>query len=196
MSTIELLETLVYLDLDFISSYYECESGHPLATQFTRQEGKKAGAQIPIFSAELSSVETKSYKISSIAMLEHVRKSLDRYPEISFPLADERKHTTYGWVNGKLSAAITTNSSSDRNGGKVVTVQERTFTLETPQTTVALITSETYFSSGWSAITRIQEILKDFSLSARTLVRILPSVTHVGHPVAVPLVILESRRDA
>jgi len=109
MTITELLEHLLYLDRDFISSYFECTSGEAATTHFTRQEGKKVGAQIPLFSTEISAVEIKSYSVSSLRMLEESLSMLEKYAVFSD--ANNMTKSQYSWVQGKLSAAVSCQSA-------------------------------------------------------------------------------------
>ncbi|WP_428001358.1 hypothetical protein [Acidovorax sp.] len=193
MNTLDLLQDLLYLDRDFISSYYEVVTGEAATTHFTHQEGKKAGAAIPIFSAELSAVEIKSYNVSSLQMLSRVLDQLGTFAVLDLPRLAGKKQTAYGWINGRLSAAVTKSTRHTSKGEEKILAEDRYFTLHaTEEPSLALITSESNFQSGINALTRLQStILKDFSLHVRAFVRVLPSSTHIGHLVAVPLVILE-----
>lgn len=193
MSTLDLLQNLFYLDRDFISSYYEITTGEAATTHFTHQEGKKAGAAIPIFSAELSAVEIKSYNVSSLQMLGKVMPSLKEYSKLDLQTLVGKKRTGYGWVNGRLSAAVTKSTRRTSDGEEKVLAEDRYFTLH-PETepSLALVTSESNFQPGINALTRLQStILKDFSLNVHALLRVLPSSTHIGHLIGIPLVILE-----
>lgn len=193
MTPIDLLERLLYLDRDFVSSHYECISGEAAATHFTRQEGKKAGTQIPLFSAELSAVEIKSYSVSSLRMLETSLPTLEKYP--SFSESAELSNSQYLWVQGNLSAAVSRSTKRKSDGDEVVLASESYFTVHlVTGKALALITVENYFASGIGALSRLQTtILKDLSLSVKALVRILPSSTHFEHRLAVPIVIFESQ---
>lgn len=192
MNTFDLLYELLYLDKDFISSCYEVETGEAATTHFTHQQGKKAGAAIPIFSAELSAIEIKSYNVSGLQMLRTLMPTLAGYPELDLSSVTGKKRTAYGWVRGHLSTAIArqTRTKSDET---VVLAEEQYFMLiPTIGPSLDLITSESNFQSGLNALVRLQStILKQFSLEARAFVRVLPSSTLTGHIVAIPLVILE-----
>jgi len=196
MTPTQTLEQILYLDRDFISSFYECTSGVAATTHFTRQEGKKAGAQIPIFSAELSAVEIKSYSLSSLKMLEASLTALDRYP--AFENNQGTSTSQYAWIEGKLSAAVSRRTGKDSDGKELVLAYESYFTLRQDNgKALALITVENYFASGVNALCRLQTtILKDLSLSVRALVRALPSSTHFEHRLAIPLVMMELQSDA
>ena len=63
--TTDLHSSLVYLDRDFIASRYEIVSGLSPESQITKTHGKKAGGSIPVFSAEISAVETRTFPIST-----------------------------------------------------------------------------------------------------------------------------------
>jgi hypothetical protein len=198
MNTLDLLQDLLYLDRDFISSYYEIVTGEAATTHFTHQEGKKAGAAIPIFSAELSAVEIKSYNVSSLQMLAKVMPPLSEFPSLDLQSLAGKKQTGYGWINGRLSAAVTRNTRRTPDGNEHVLAEDRYFTLHPSiEPSLALITAESNFQSGVNALTRLQStILKDFSLNVRAFLRVLPSSTHIGHLVAIPLVVLEAKDEA
>lgn len=198
MNTLDLLQDLLYLDRDFISSYYEVVTGEAATTHFTHQEGKKAGAPIPIFSAELSAVEIKSYNVSSLQMLRKVMPSLNEFPTLDLKALVGKRQTCYGWINGRLSAAVTKRTKRTSDGDEKVLAEDRYFTLQPDiEPSLALITSESNFQSGVNALTRLQStILNDFSLDVRAFLRVLPSSTHLGHLVAIPLVILEAKNEA
>jgi hypothetical protein len=195
MDMLDLLQDLLYLDRDFISSYYEVVTGEPAATHFTHQEGKKGGAAIPIFSAELSAVEIKSYNVSSLQMLSKVLQSLNEFPTLDLQELTGKMNTGYGWINGRLSAAVSKSTGRSADGDEQILAEDRYFTLHpNKEPSLALITSESNFQSGVNALTRLQStILKDFSLNVRALLRVLPSSTHIGHMIAIPLVVLEAK---
>jgi hypothetical protein len=193
MNQSDLLHDLLYLDRDYISSFYEAVTGEAATAHFTHQEGKKGGAAIPVFSAELSSVEIKSYNVSSLRMLEKVYPALQNLPVLDLDTISERRRTAFGWVHGKLSAAISTNSKRNADGKEQLLSEERYFTL-IPESgrSLALIAADSNFEPGISALTRLQQtVLTKLSLDVRALVRAIPSQTHMDHLVAVPLVILE-----
>lgn len=197
MNTLDLLQDLLYLDRDFISSYYEVVTGEVATTHFTHQEGKKAGAAIPIFSAELSAVEIKSYNVSSLQMLGKVMQPLSESPKLDLQALAGKKKTGYGWINGRLSVAVTKSTRRASDGEEKVLAEDRYFTLH-PNTepSLALVTAESNFQSGVNALTRLQStILKDFSLNVRAFLRVLPSSTHIGHLIAIPLVVLEAKES-
>jgi len=193
MTPLDLLKDLLYLDRDFISSYYEVVTGEKATTNFTHQQGKKAGASIPIFSAELSAVETRNYNISSLEMLDTVFNRLSEFPNIELSELSGKKQSYYGWVQGRLSAA-TSKHKQGFGSDEVVLAEEKYFTLiPVVNPSLALITAENNFQPGIGALTRLQGVvLKDFSLDVRALLLILPSSTHFDYMIAVPLVILEA----
>ncbi len=64
-----ILDKLIYIDPDFISSMYEEVRGVSPTTEFTKTEGIKADGGIPIFKAGVHSQETKKFSLSSVQML-------------------------------------------------------------------------------------------------------------------------------
>lgn len=65
----------IYLDKEFISELYEETTGNSPEVNITKSEGMKVGANVPIFSAKVSSTETKSYKVSTSKMLSELKKN-------------------------------------------------------------------------------------------------------------------------
>ncbi|WP_128106558.1 hypothetical protein [Azoarcus sp. DN11] len=65
----DLHKSLVYLDRDYIADLYEVTTGKSPSTTITKNQGKKAGAVIPVFSADVSAQETRSFKVSTLGML-------------------------------------------------------------------------------------------------------------------------------
>lgn len=74
------LDKIVYVDSGFISSKYEeIKNIHP-DTEFTKIEGLKARASIPVFSAGVHTQETRKFKASSTQMLSEIESVLFSYP--------------------------------------------------------------------------------------------------------------------
>ena len=77
MLSSDLYSSLVYLDRDYISGMYEVTTGLSPQSQITKAQGKKAGASIPVFSAEISAVETRTFPVSTLEMLALVMPALE-----------------------------------------------------------------------------------------------------------------------
>ena len=59
----------IYLDKEFISELYEEETGNSSKVNITKTERMTAGLRILPLSANVSSTESKNYKISTSEML-------------------------------------------------------------------------------------------------------------------------------
>lgn len=78
-----IFDSLIYLDKEYISAKFEEITGYTPDTLITKTEGLNAGIRIPILSAGASSVESKSYKLSTTAMLSAIAGDLSKINEFS-----------------------------------------------------------------------------------------------------------------
>lgn len=190
-----LSNNLVYLDKDFIADRYELHSGENAATTITRLQGKKAGANLLPFSAEISVQETRSYALSTLQMLSQLWPELAEQPAVNVSEYAERSASEYGWVQGHLST-FQVRSKSQRDGQEVVTAQSSHFQLRGLEhgRYIDLITTPDYFASGFNALLPLQmTLLNKFALPVCMYMRLLPAKDHAENWIAVPLVIVESR---
>lgn len=190
-----LLKSLVYLDRDFISDCYEaCEGVNP-QTLITKNQGKKAGASVLPFSAEISAQETRAFSVSTFEMLRKLWPTFfENEPFVSGEQCAERSPSVFGWLDGSLS---TLNVKRTRTGGgeKEVLAGSNHFVLRNSQIgrAAALITASEYFSSGFDALLQLQEtLLNKFSLPVAIYAKVLPATDHGDNWIAVPLVIIET----
>lgn len=189
-----LLNGLVYLDKDFIADRYEVASGDHAATTITRVQGKKAGASLLPFSAEISAQETRSYSVSTLNMLARLWPELAELPAAHPQDYAERSHTEYGWVRGSLST-FQVRIKSSKDGTETVTAQSSHFQLTEldSKRRIDLITTPDYFASGFQSLLALQmTLLNKFSLPVCAYVRLLPAKDHADNWIAVPLLIVES----
>lgn len=112
-------------------------------------------------------------------------------------LLADKKQSEYGWVEGKLSAAISKHKQGV-GSEEVLLAEEKYFTLiPAVKPSLALVTAESNFQPGIGAIARLQgAVLKDFSVNVRCFLRAIPSSTHFDYMIAIPLVILEAEKSA
>ncbi|QIL81940.1 hypothetical protein G7047_19940 [Diaphorobacter sp. HDW4A] len=190
-----LLDSLVYLDKDFVADRYELATGANAATTITRLQGKKAGANLLPFSAEISAQETRSYAVSTQHMLMELWPDLAEQPTVNVSEYAERSMSEFGWVQGHLST-FQVRSKSQRDGQDVVTAQSSHFQLRGLEhgRYIDLITTPDYFASGFNALLPLQmTLLAKFALPVCMYMRLLPAKDHAENWIAVPLVIVESR---
>jgi hypothetical protein len=197
MLTTDLHSSLVYLDRDFIAGRYEIVSGHSPASQITKTQGKKAGAAIPVFSAEISAIETRTFPISTLEMLANVLPTLSEHPELASKNFKVGMHSQVGWVDATLQTMTAFPSTGFRGtpGYKEGEVQG-CFGLHGSATKLALITTPEYFSSGLDALLKMHKVLlRDLTIPVRALVRVIAAQNYMDEWIAIPHVIFE-RSDA
>lgn len=205
MLNAQLLHHLVYLDRDFVTGAYEAILGEAPVTQVTKNEGMKAGTQIPFFSAGVSAGESKTFSVSTLGMLSKLLPELNQLPVISKPPLDHGGASKTGWVEGTLSVCkvIIRESSKVHEqfspvGGLIQPynpekASETYFAIHARSgVKLALITTPDYFSSGLDALTKLSgTILDKASIPVRALVRVYAASSSFKEWIAVPLVIIE-----
>ena len=191
----DLLQSLVYLDKDYIADSYEAWSGESAEVTLTKHSGKTAGANPLPFSAAVSAQETRSYPVSTLHMLAQLWPDLAEQPAVNVSEYAERSASEFGWVQGTLST-FQVRSKTQRDGQEVVTAQSSHFHLRGLEhgRYVDLITTPDYFTSGFNALLPLQmTLLAKFALPVCMYMRLLPAKDHAENWIAVPLVIVESR---
>ncbi len=198
-------EKLLYLDRDFISAAYESNKGYSPETKITKTEGINAGVQIPLFSAGASSIESKTYSVSTIGMLSELEKQLSSYPEFSATDYEFGKSSQICWVNGSLTIekvvvkrrkhTITfigkPPEPSDDDKERVIG-EECYFSIHSEESNFALVPTKDYFVSGVSSFQELTEtVIGPIEMPIKALIRIYSVQTSFKQWVAVPMVIIE-----
>ena len=197
MPTLALLKSLVYFDTGYIADLYEVVTGLSPKTQITKNQGKKAGANIPLFSAEVSSQETRSFSVSSFQMLTEIMSTLNNELELNPSTFQLEMQSKYGWITGNLSVFNVRSSVAKSGTGEDKTLAtDNFFHLKiSSEIDFALITTPEYFSPGLDAFVKLQDtILKRMSIPVRAYVRVMAAKSHMDQWVAIPLLIFESPR--
>lgn len=195
MRPADLHRALIYLDRDFIADLYEVTTGKSPATTITKNQGKKAGAGISVFSAEVSAQETRTFKVSTFEMLLQTWPKLELEPAIDTALFEPGMRSRYGWFEGELSV-FTAKSSVQKTGQEpeVTAESEHFHVRQSPSSALSLITTPEYFTSGLGTLVKLQEtILKEMSIPVRAYVRVLAAHDHFKQWIAIPLVLLEGK---
>ena len=195
--TNDLHASLVYLDRDFVAGRYEIVSGTSPASQITKTQGKKAGGSIPVFSAEISAVETRTFPISTLEMLANVLPTLADEPDIASKDFKIGMHSQVGWIDATLQT-LTAKTSTGLKGtpGYKEGEEQGCFALHGSAAKLALITTPEYFSSGLDALLKMHKVLlRDLSMPVRALVRVIAAQNYMDEWIAIPYVMYE-RRDA
>ena len=193
MSPANLHKSLIYLDRDFIADLYEVTLGESPSTTITKNQGKKAGASIPIFSAEVSAQETRSYKVSTFEMLSQTWNALNSEPTIDLTNFAPGMKSLYGWYDGELSV-FQAKSSVQRSGkpDEVTAESEHFHVRQLQKSALSLITTPEYFSSGLGTLVKLQKtVLEEMSIPVRAYVRAVAAHDHFKQWIAIPLIVLE-----
>ncbi len=207
MTIDQLLHRLIYLDRDFISGAYEAIAGKAPTTRITKNEGIKAGAQIPFFSAGVSAGESRTFSVSSLGMLHELLPKLEEYKQIELSAIGPRKPSMIGWLVGELSifkVEVKAQGKEHEQLSQVdvhkifqthnpVVASETYFAIHSSNgLKLALITTPDYFSSGLDALTKLYAtVLEETAIPVRGLVRVFSARSTFNEWIAVPLVILE-----
>lgn len=199
-----LTEKMLYLDRDFISNLYEAECGVSPETKITKTEGLRASASIPIFSAGASSVESKSYSVSTAEMCRALWGRLDKYPQLPDCAHDFGKSSSICWIEGVLSidkvevkrrqytVTIIGEHKPNPDDGERLVAEEFYFAIQAGEEKVALIPTEDYFASGVGAFKElIDTVVGPIELPVRALVRVFSAQTHFKQWISVPLLMVE-----
>ncbi len=188
MKTNDVLKQLVYLDKGFIANFYEASCDVSPSTTITTNQGKKAGAGIFNFSAEVSAQETRSFSISTLEMLFKSLPKLSCETSLDTNGYGQSQPSKYGWIAGTLSTVHV-----DRKLGDTKVASSDHFVLRMSDGHhLDFITTPEYFSSGFDSLLKLYETLLDkFAIPVVAYVRMLPANDHKGNWLAVPFLVLE-----
>ncbi|WP_324731399.1 hypothetical protein [Pseudomonas paeninsulae] len=201
-----IFESLIYLDKDYISAKHEEISGFSPITSITKTEGLNAGVRIPLLSAGASSIESKTYAISTNAMLSNLIEDLsliDEFSKFNHAIGQKSK---IAWISGSLSVAKVKLSQTKqtytligepKKSDTPVTehlAEERFFKINgTGNVNFALITSPDYFFSGIDSFqSLLGTVVHQVDIPVRALIRVFSSKSAFDEWIATPLVIIES----
>lgn len=186
-------KSLIYLDREYIADLYEVKTNQSPDTTITTSQSKKAGAAIPVFSAEVSAQETRSFKLSTLGMLDYAWESLNAEPDLDSSKFAPKMHSQYGWFNGELTVYKVNSSLQRSDGTKEVLAESEHFQIrQSPTSSLSLITTPEYFLSGIGTMVKLQKtVLKEMSIPVRAFVRVFAAQDHMKQWVALPLVMLE-----
>lgn len=193
----DLHKSLIYLDREYIADLYEVSTGQSPDTTITKNQSKKAGAAIPIFSAEVSAQETRSFKVSTLGMLAHTWEALIAEPDLDSSSFAPEMISQYGWFSGELTVYQAKSSVQQSGGTKEVLAESEHFQIRrSPTSSLSLITTPEYFLSGLGTLVKLQKtVLKEMSIPARAFVRVMAAQDHMKQWIAVPLLILERKSN-
>lgn len=204
-----LSQKLIYLDAEFVSRLYEERFDVATPTKITRTDSLEASASFALFSGGGSSSESRTYSVSTIAMLSELDKSLKKFPafeDINFAIGQP---SAICWISGTLEISqleVTRTKSTiqifgppnpEKNKPETTfTGKETYFGINAKNKRFALSTTDQYFSSGLAGLKGLSALVIDhLALPCNALVRVLSANTSHGHWIAVPLVIID-RHDS
>ncbi len=203
-----IFDSLIYLDKEYISAKYEEITGYTPDTSITKTEGLNAGIRIPILSAGASSIESKSYKFSTRAMLSAMLVELSELNEFSSSDHALGQRSKIAWVTGNLFVSqvqvtrtkhvvsIIGKHQKDDVTAKEQVAEENYFQIRASDgTKFALITAPDYFSSGIDSFRNLLgSVVHLVDIPVRALLRIYPSNSAFEEWIATPLIIIEDGR--
>lgn len=201
-----MIEELLYLDREYISTQYEAITGTSPSVKITKTEGLNAGVKIPLFSGGASSVESKSFELSTNAMLEKISKQLHEKTEFSATQHDIGKNSVYCWVPGEMFISKVTlkrnkytltligKPKDNSSPSEEVISEESYFAIKDKNDNkFSLLTTGDYFTSGIESIVDLSSTVTSVVLfPVRALLRVLPVKNHFNEWASVPLVIYEN----
>ncbi|RBP71119.1 hypothetical protein [Marinobacter nauticus] len=204
MTLIELNDSLIYLDREYISSFFEAITGASPETRITRTEGLNTGVKVPLLSAGASSAESKSYSISTLKMLFEVLQQLDKIEEFEHESHQIGSRSSVCWVEGMLTIGgvrvkrrthhfkFGSDGSPPPESKEEFVAEEKFFLVKSGESKFALITSPDYFASGLDAFPELQgSVVDQVNIPVRALLRVFPAKSAFEEWVSSPLVILE-----
>lgn len=200
-----IFDSLIYLDKEYISAKYEEITGYTPDTSITKTEGFNAGIRIPILNAGASSIESKSYKLSTSAMLSTILSELSKLNEFSSADHTLGQRSKIAWVTGnffvsqvkvtrtKQTFTIVGKPKETDSTTKEQVAEESYFKISTnDEINFALITAPDYFSSGIDSFRSLTgSVVHLVDIPVRALLRIYPSKSAFEEWIATPLIIIE-----
>jgi len=186
---------LLYLDRAFISALYETKTGAQAETKITSSDTIHASARIPIFSGGASSIESRSYSISTIGMLSELKDHLAAYPEID--AAGAASSHGYFWADGTLTVHVFTRSKTERDPATGKSARKKSseqpyFAIDASGLTFALIPTDDYFMSGIVGLRELHDtVVGSVDIKVKALLRVISAQTSFQQFIAIPLVVYE-----
>jgi hypothetical protein len=188
MTTRTLLDSVIYYDKGYIADLYEVTSGTSPKTLITRNQGKKAGIQIPVFSAEVSAQETRSFPISTLEMLANTLTVLEKDSSLDPSTFGPEMPSKLGWIEGELTVFKSRSTVlENKTGEHKALANDAFFQLRVkPGLAFALITTPEYFALGLDTLLKMQDtILRKMSIPVRALLRTFAAQDHMNQWIAV-----------
>ncbi len=180
------MDTLIYLDAGFIARKYEEILNVPPEAQFSRTEGGKADIGFSFAKAGVHTQETLMFKKSSIGMLKELLPALEKnYPSNNLSGFKNYSGTRILWVEGVMSIQTWGNPEDS-------SIRYDYYGLKVGDRDLAMISSPSYFSSGFSEVVNASDaLIGHVGIPVRALVRLLWHVETTKEYVSVPYIVIE-----
>lgn len=201
-----MIDKLLYLDREYISNQYEMITHSSPIVKITKTEGIKAGVRIPLFSAGATSTESKTFELSTNAMLDKISDKLQEKAEFSASTHNVGQHSRYCWVAGKMTVSkitLTRNKytltligkpKENNSPSEEVISEESYFSIkDINENKFSLLAKGDYFSSGIESIIELSDtVTSEVLFPVRALLRVLPVKSSLDSWASVPLIIYEN----
>ena len=185
--TEDILDKLLYLDPDYISSKYEEIKKVSPTTQFSRTEGRKGEAGIPsVLKADIHSQETRTFSLSSIQMLKDIYDDLALMRDFRQKEFQNYQGTQTGWIKGELTLGEWVSPRVPESSSF------KQFEIKSDGIGYSLIIQPQNFSSNIGALLTASAALRaNIGVPIKALVRVLFLVEDIPSFVTCPYLILE-----
>lgn len=188
-----IINDLIYLDPDYISSVYESITNDSPTTYFSRTQGKK-GDRGEIFNSDVHSNETKSFTKSSLGMLKTVYSELEKYLDF-VPLDFENYNGTQTvWFSGDFTMGDWKYAKTV--GGEEKESQTQIFyEIKGEKYSYALLAQPHLFSSNIGTLINASPAIRRYiGIPAKTLGRVLYFLKDANFFVVTPYIIIETQK--
>jgi hypothetical protein len=182
----DILERLIYLDADFISTAYEEIKEVSPKTSFTKMEAVGAEGGLPFLRADLRSQESKTFTLSSIQMLKAIHHDLEAFPKFQPDTFSNDLGSQVAWIEGRLSSGRWKGSNDPEESAYHL------FQLTASDGHYSFVSQPEYFLSSIGALLRAPLVLRrNLAFNVRVLGRILYLVEAIPTFVICPYLMLE-----
>lgn len=182
---------VLYLDREFIALSYEAITGRPAPTQIIKSDGLEVGIDASPFSAGMKIGESKSFSMSSLAMLQRIEDDLLDLPRLSHVHSEGMMHSEFGWINGIFSIQQVEWKRA-KNGEELVETKTNFFFKSDDGNGYVLVLDSSALATGLSTFPGLLgHVITEFRVKASALMRVYPAGTDFKQMIAAPLVILE-----
>jgi hypothetical protein len=186
-----LIDSLIYLDSDFVSSIYEAAIGESPRTRFTNTQGRK-GDNTNAFFSHVESAEIREFEKSSHEMLVSIMDELEKYPHFDPLTFRNYEGTTVGWFVGRFTMGEWTHTVIK---GDTIEKSRSDVVYEIfaePNNYTLLAQPHLFTANIGSLIDSSPAIRANIGIPVRTLGRVLYLVEDANRFVVSPYLVLES----